>query len=233
LKGKNMMNNNYILGGDEKMSQGEYFCGTCKVHGCLKGDTGKMPGNCPSLDKAGKEIKEMYTGEDLFLAKQAAKVESEGYCRKTRVEEIMDFARKCGFKKIGVAFCTGLRKEMAVLNKILTVNGFTVSSVICKNCSIPKEFLGLEEQDKVRPGTFEAMCNPIGQAYFLNKTKTELNLVLGLCVGHDTLFIKHSQAPVTVLAVKDRVLGHNPMAAIYMAEGYYKKKLLPENTGEK
>ncbi len=98
-------------------------------------------------------------------------VESEGYCKKTRVEEIMDFARKCGFKKLGVAFCIGLKREMAVLNKILTANGFMVEAVICKNGSIPKEYLGLKEQDKVRPGTYEPMCNPIGQAYFLNKAK--------------------------------------------------------------
>ena len=69
------------------------------------------------------------------------------------------------------------------------------------------------------------MCNPIGQAKFLSAAKTELNILLGLCVGHDSLFIKHSDAPVTVFAVKDRVLGHNPLAAIYLAEGYYKKKL--------
>lgn len=68
------------------------------------------------------------------------------------------------------------------------------------------------------------MCNPIGQAKLLNQSGTQLNILLGLCVGHDSLFLKYSEAPVTVFAVKDRVLGHNPLAAIYMAEGYYKKK---------
>ncbi|HHT63183.1 MAG TPA: DUF1847 domain-containing protein [Clostridia bacterium] len=209
--------------------RGKYFCGICKIHACTKGLKEKMPKGCPSMEISEEEIKELYKEEDLFLARQAALVESGGYCQKTRVEEIMDFARKCGFKNLGVAFCTGFKKEMAILYKILTANGFTVNSVICKNCSIPKEFLNLNEEEKVRPGTFEAMCNPIGQAFFLNKAKTELNLALGLCVGHDTLFIKHSQAPVTILAVKDRVLGHNPMAALYLAEGYYKKKLFPDD----
>ena len=54
---------------------------------------------------------------------------------------------------------------------------------------------------------------------------TQLNILLGLCVGHDSLFIKYSEAPVTVFAVKDRVLGHNPIAAIYTANSYYNKKL--------
>ncbi len=58
-----------------------------------------------------------------------------------------------------------------------------------------------------------------------------MNLILGLCVGHDTLFIKHSQAPVTVLAAKDRFLGHNPLAALYLAEGYYKKKFIAGKSG--
>lgn len=211
------------------MSKAEYTCGVCKIHACKIGNKEEMPKNCPCLDdESVNEIKNLYTEEDLFLAQQAALVEAEGYCQKTRVEEIMDFARKCGFKNIGVAFCVGLHKEMGILHKILESNGFSVNSIVCKNGSVPKaEFLKFSEEQKVRPCAFEAMCNPIGQAAYLNKAKTDLNLVFGLCVGHDTLFIKYSEAPVTVMAVKDRVLGHNPMAALYLADGYYKKKLFP------
>jgi uncharacterized metal-binding protein len=136
----------------------------------------------------------------------------------------MDFANKCGFNKLGLAFCLGLWREANTLCKILAHNGFEVCSVACKNGSVPKEFLSIKDEDKVRPGSYEAMCNPIGQAFFLNKAKTQLNLILGLCVGHDSLFIKHSDAPVTVFAAKDRVLAHNPLGAIYLSEGYYKTK---------
>ena len=69
------------------------------------------------------------------------------------------------------------------------------------------------------------MCNAIGQAIVLNEAHTDLNILLGLCVGHDSLFIKHSDAPITVFAVKDRVLCHNPLAVIYGADKYYKSKL--------
>ncbi|ATW27535.1 DUF1847 domain-containing protein [Candidatus Formimonas warabiya] len=211
------------------MSKAEYVCGTCKVHACSKGNREKMPLSCPSLDELKDDIKNKYSNEDLFLARNAALVESEGYCEKTRVEEIMDFARKCGFKNLGLAFCLGLSKEAAILERVLRANGFIVNSVVCKNGAVPKEeVLMISEQEKVRPGTFEAMCNPIGQAVYLNKAETELNVVLGLCVGHDTLFFKHSQAPVTVLAAKDRVLGHNPLAALYLADGFYRKKLFPD-----
>lgn len=89
----------------------------------------------------------------------------------------------------------------------------------------------MAEEDKVSPGEFEAMCTPVGQARALARAGTELNLLLGLCVGHDSLFMKHSVAPVTVLAVKDRVLGHNPLAAVYLADGYYHDRLFPAAAG--
>jgi len=67
------------------------------------------------------------------------------------------------------------------------------------------------------------MCNPISQAMVLNDDKTDFNILLGLCVGHDSLFIKYANAYTTVLVVKDRVLGHNPVAALYTADGYYQR----------
>jgi len=51
-----------------------------------------------------------------------------------------------------------------------------------------------------------------------NDEQTEFNIVMGLCVGHDSLFLKYSNAPCTVLAAKDRLLGHNPLAAIYTVD---------------
>jgi len=113
------------------------------------------------------------------------------------------------------------------VSRVLRANGFAVDSVACKNSSLPKEVLSLTDDDKVTPGEFEAMCNPIGQARALARAGTELNLLVGLCVGHDSLFMRHSVAPVTVLAVKDRILGHNPLAAVYLADGYYHERLFP------
>ena len=69
------------------------------------------------------------------------------------------------------------------------------------------------------------MCNPIAQARLLNSRPTDFNIALGLCVGHDSLFYKHSDALVTTLVAKDRVLAHNPCGAIYCAEGYFKERL--------
>ncbi|NMB00560.1 MAG: DUF1847 domain-containing protein [Firmicutes bacterium] len=202
-----------------------YTCALCAKLVCRTGDLDKAPPNCPCTAEEQILAKELYRDEDEKIAYCSALTESAGYGKKTRLEEIIDFADRCGYKKLGLAFCVGLVKEARVLTKILANNGFNVDSIICKNGSIPKEFLGIRESDKVRSGSYEPMCNPIGQAILLNKAQTELNILLGLCVGHDSLFIQHSHAPITVFAVKDRVLAHNPLGAIYLADSYYKNKL--------
>ena len=126
------------------------------------------------------------------------------------------------YKRIGLAFCGGLHREAKIVNNIFESHGLEVVSAMCKVGGIDKSELGLEDFEKINGGGHETMCNPIGQAMIMNEAKTEFNIILGLCVGHDSLFIKHSDAMCTVLAVKDRVLGHNPLAAIYTSESYYK-----------
>lgn len=145
------------------------------------------------------------------------------YPVKPRVQEIIEFCRKMGYQKLGLAFCGGLHREAAIFGKILENHGFTVVSVVCKVGGVDKSCIGVTDGEKVRPGAHESMCNPIAQAKILNAAGTDFNILLGLCVGHDSLFIKYSQAMVTVFAVKDRVLGHNPLAAIYNFESYYER----------
>ncbi len=204
-----------------------YYCAYCKDKYCQTGDIEDANKNCPSHEQELiEEVKALYLEEkNALLSYQSALVESSGYCQKTRLEETIDFAKRCGFKKLGIVFCVGLSHEAQVLAKILKEHHFEVVSVVCKNGSIPKEHIGIKENEKIRPHTYEAMCNPIMQAKLLNKAKTELNVILGLCVGHDSLFIKYSEALVTTFAVKDRVLAHNPLGAIYLENSYYKSKL--------
>lgn len=204
-----------------------YTCAICSEKNCKNGTLEKVPGNCPCKEETEMEaVKKLYFEEENYkLAHDSAVLEAEGYCKKTRLEETIDFANKCGYKNLGVAFCVGLSSEAKTLCSILKHNGFEVNSVACKTGGIPKEFLNIKDNEKIKPGCFEAMCNPIGQARFLNNAETDFNIILGLCVGHDSLFIKHAEAPMTVLVVKDRVLAHNPVGALYQSEGYYKNKL--------
>jgi len=203
-------------------------CPECVTTACCTSEEGPFPRDCPTRVLDADALREAYAASpDGELARQAARVEADGYCRLTRLEEIMDFARRCGFSRLGLAHCIGLQGEAAVVKRVFEANGLEVEAVACKAGALPKEMLGLDDGDKLSPGEFESMCNPIGQAQILAVAGTELNVVLGLCVGHDSLFFKHSVAPVTVLAAKDRVLGHNPLAAVYMADGYYHDRLFP------
>jgi len=129
----------------------------------------------------------------------------------SRLEEIIEFGKAAGFKKLGLAFCMGLKEEAALVAKVLE-GDFRVDSVICKLGGLDKDE---HRMAKIREGRCEIACNPIGQAKMLNKAGTDLNIQLGLCLGHDILFQKYSEAPVTVLAVKDRILANNPLGAIY------------------
>lgn len=201
-------------------------CAECKVFVCRTGKLDLAPENCPMREGDVSNTRDKL--EDPFLrkfAKQSALVEATGYLRWTRVEEIMEFSWRMGYKKLGIAFCSGLIEEGKILTQVLKANGFEVASVICKNGSIPKEEVGISDEQKVRPGNYEAICNPIGQAMVLNTDKTDFNILVGLCVGHDSLFIMHSEAPVTCLVAKDRVLSHNPAAALYCHQSYRKKSL--------
>lgn len=181
---------------------------------------------CPTRDRELQDrARELYVGENLKIEKEATLVEGEGNCNWTRVQEIIAFANKMGYKKIGVAFCMGLHDEAKTFVKILEHNGLEVVSIGCKNGANLKGILGIEQEKKDHYVKNDMMCNPIGQALYLNEQKVDLNILLGLCVGHDTLFIKYGEAPMTVFAVKDRVLCHNPLGAIYQADAYYKKKL--------
>jgi uncharacterized metal-binding protein len=144
---------------------------------------------------------------------------------KTRITEICEFAERMGYKRIGLVFCVGLRTEAAIVDRIFRKNGFDVVSACCKAGRTSKDLIGIEDKDKIFQGTDESMCNPVFQAMLLNEEKTDFNVLLGLCVGHDSLFFKHAEAYTTVLAVKDRVTGHNPLAPIYLHGSYYRKLL--------
>jgi len=214
-------------------------CGLCHVptaERACKTTPGKGPNNCPTLEHA--ELKEpsfvAYQDEKLSnFARQASIQEAEGYANrdksyaelkpvKPRIEEIIDFARKMNYQHLGLAFCIGLRNEAKIVEQLFLQHGFKISSVICKIGNIDKNKIGLADDEKIVMNTPEAMCNPVFQAQVLNDEKTDLNIVLGLCVGHDSIFFKESEAPCTVFAVKDRLLGHNPLAAIYTLDSYYR-----------
>ncbi|MBU0637249.1 MAG: DUF1847 domain-containing protein [Planctomycetes bacterium] len=189
-------------------------CAACQTNACRGGK------DCFSTAEAHRAL---YADERIVrLHRAASAIEARHYCQETRLHEIALFARELGCRKLGLAFCVGLASEAEVIAKILAQD-FQVISVCCKASGISKATLGLEQIDADNAN--EVMCNPAGQASFLNEAGTDLNVLCGLCVGHDAVFSLTSQAPVTTLIVKDRVLAHNPIGAVYCQ--YVRRGLLP------
>lgn len=203
------------------MENDRLSCVDCKVVSCGRGE-GKYPDFCPTPKLSGAEkekLLECYR-EDEKATVAAAEIEYQYYGKMTRIEETVEFARKTGAKKIGIANCAALFAEAKLVTDIFRKNGFEVIGACCKTGAIPKSEAGiLEECEK----TGKTMCNPIMQAKILNEAGTDLNVLIGLCVGHDSLFYKYSEALTTTLIVKDRVLGHNPAAALYTINTCYRK----------
>ena len=211
-------------------------CAKCSVRDRIcRTEDGKGPASCPT-ENYGEIIKEAvkeYDSPDIYeFARMASIQESECYVDrhirpyilhpvKPRVQEICEFAQKMGYHKLGIAFCAGLQYEARALTGILEAQGFEVVSVVCKAGATPKEAIGIQEEEKIMIGQFESMCSPIVQASVLNEEETDFNILVGLCVGHDSLFFRYSKAFTTVLVAKDRVLGHNPAAALYTSRTYY------------
>jgi uncharacterized metal-binding protein len=217
-------------------------CAKCSVKERIcRVDGGHGPEFCPTVHhkETVKEANEEYGKPEIHeFARMASIQEGECYANrhvkpyvmhpvKPRVQEICEFAHKMGYKKLGVAFCLGLHQEARIFSEILEAQGFEVASVVCKVGATPKETLGIREEEKVKIGEFETLCSPIAQAKLLNEERTDLNVLVGLCVGHDSMFIKYSEAPVTVLVAKDRVTGHNPVAALYTSHSYYARTKKP------
>ncbi|SHN79947.1 DUF1847 domain-containing protein [Desulfitobacterium chlororespirans] len=211
---------------DKKLS-----CTDCALLNCHKKDK-IFPQFCLTThtpEETIEGINELYRKDDLVakLSNAAAEIEGTYYGKLTRVEEIIAFAKRIGAKKIGIATCVGLMSEAKIFTKILKAKGLESYGIICKVGAVDKTQVGVPEELKVNKGCHESLCNPVLQATLLNEEKTDLNVIVGLCVGHDSLFIKYSEAPVTTLITKDRVLGHNPAAALY-ASGFYYRRLLQE-----
>jgi len=205
------------------MSETKTSCSYCGRRRCFIGDFSQAPDFCPTIRKA--ELVELSKEklaepENRTMAQAVARTWKD-YGKLTRVEETVLYAKIRGYKKLGLAFCVGLGEEAELLTNLLFNEGFEVVSACCMFGGFCSDDVGLPEDDKIVPGHRQPMCNPIGQAAIMNEAGCELNILLGLCVGDDTLFIKHSEAPITVLAVKDRVLAHNPLGALYTARNFY------------
>ena len=212
-------------------------CSDCGTHHCDK-RTSEYPPFCltTATDKARlEEIRLAYQDEPRIakMFSAAAEIDAEHYCKISRLEEIILFAKKIGAKKVGIATCMGLMTEATIMTKIFKAKG--IDDYLCVGCKAganSKEDVGIPREHKINPDKeFEPACNPILQAEILNNAETDLNILVGLCVGHDAIFTMHAKAPCVTFTVKDKLLQHNPLAAIYGSHSYYRRLLTEDEIG--
>ncbi|NBK22446.1 MAG: DUF1847 domain-containing protein [Spirochaetia bacterium] len=153
-----------------------------------------------------QEIQDMdtvYDESSLELMKIADKTSDMSI---NRIQEIRNFALNGNYQRIGIAHCITFSTEAQIIKEYLEKH-FTVYTVDCK-------FGRLRRQDLFGGNSQRILCNPAGQAQYLNEKKTDLNISLGLCVGHDMIFNQKSLAPVTSLFTKDFTNNNDPAKAV-------------------
>jgi len=207
-------------------------CAKCQFEECFEGGKLSANPNCPMQDAEllQKTQEEFMKDENRDFYGNSLKIRHDfgGLCR---MDETIAFCKYNNFKKIGLAYCAGMAKEAKIVDEILTEYGFEVVSAVCKLGAFEPEHISdcgeyLKNPDKHGkiPERIQIVCDPIGQALVVNKENVEFNVVVGLCVGHDSLFMKYADAMCTVLVAKDQPLKHNPTAALYYHANHKKMK---------
>jgi|SRR5579883_32509 len=120
------------------------------------------------------------------------------------VVEILEFARRRGYRKIGIATCGDFGDAAQAACRALERDGFEV--ILIGRSDPVEEEPWLPEFRDPRPTEPGMRCNPIAQAKLLNAEGCDFNLAVGLCVGCDSLFFRHAEPPTTVLQLGGRAL---------------------------
>jgi uncharacterized metal-binding protein len=212
----------------KKKNNNKPTCHLCNsIQYCTIGKANEDISNCPMVYK--KQIEERalklyFTDEEVKKStKVASIIEAEGYIEWPRLKDTIKYAERMNYKKIGLAFCIGLREEARKIARILEKANFRVYSVCCKTGSLKKTELGIPKEYTMVSKTGFTIgwisCNPVAQALLLNDCETDLNLIVGLCVGHDITFTQLSKSPVSTLIAKDRSNPHNPALVLYSHYG--------------
>ena len=187
----------------------------CRKMECWRGDDEGIPSYCQAnhyvaeIEKA-REVYAEPEVVDIYTAACVVGKKNDGY--RPRIEEALDFTSEMKFSRVGFAACVAFGKELEVIRRLFEQAGIEVFSAGCQIGRSSATDRGLPHLEAYPDNS---TCNPIAQAEILNKAQTQLNFIIGLCMGHDILFTRYSRAPVSTLIVKDRLMGNNPAAAIY------------------
>ncbi|MFC2068372.1 DUF1847 domain-containing protein [Chloroflexota bacterium] len=216
----------------------EVSCVDCKAGACFPDVSSAKKGRrepplyCPANAQkdVGQQALAKYTDKTLEFARNAALIENSCYAIRPdigtaimpmltlhpRAEEIIMLAKISDYKKLGLAFCIEMQKEAEKYTDILENNSFDVVSVSCKAGAIPKKEIGIAPEEKLYgPDSEETLCSGLIMAELLNSEDTDMNILMGICVGQDSLFHKYADAFSVPFVIMDRVYGGATMEGVY------------------
>ncbi len=184
-------------------------CINCRDRVCLRGEDCIALEDRPAVDDR----------EFLAMIDSSLDISAESERQLCRLTELVYYCLDMNYREIGIAFCMDLIEPAEILTGLLR-RFFDVHPVCCK-------IGGKRESDALGDGAAaqgraRIICNPVLQAETLNRIGTEFNVIVGLCIGMDSIFTQLSRAPVTTLFVKDKSLANNPIGAVY--SDYYLKE---------
>lgn len=195
---------------------GPLDCLACQNRVCLKGES-----CCAAEGLVSETTTDGESQQQLEASLDIACEEERTLCR---LSELIYFCLEMRYRRVGLAYCVDLQEPAEILVRVLR-RFFKVHPVCCKiggHVASDPMLAPPEARGRRRPS--QVACNPIGQADALNRIGTDMNVLVGMCMGSDCIFTRFSDAPVTTLFVKDRSLANNPIGAIY--SDYYLKEAM-------
>lgn len=176
-------------------------CIACANRLCLQGQSCPHSAAAP-LPKAGNPGLRQALEVTMDIAAEPERI----LCR---ISELVYFCLGMDYEHVGLAFCADLFGETEIIAQLL-MRFVRVTPVCCRVYTSSSGSTGSPADN----GS-EQRCNPAEMARILNNARTDLNILIGLCMGSDVIFTQLSHAPVTTLFVKDRLLANNPIAAVH------------------
>jgi uncharacterized metal-binding protein len=196
----------------------QFDCLRCDEKACRRGDP------CPVLDRSILVEPSAEVNQLLDTSMDIAFEEERRLCR---LAELVYFCLGMGYQRLGVAYCVDLEEAADILTGLLR-RFFQVVPVCCKVGGLRVNDTAMDLGNPTNEEPAKAIaCNPLGQAAILNDAGTDFNVLVGLCIGVDSVFSKASEAPVTMIFVKDKSLANNPIGAIY-SEHYLREIAGPQ-----
>ena len=120
-----------------------FTCEGCGVRACVTGE-GTAPEHCPiRMPGYSEKVSAVYAKNKNAALESAsqrvcgAKTDRD---RIPRLKIVIEYCRKMGYKKIGIAFCAMVFEEMDWYSRMLRKNGFEVVSACWAVVSEPESF---------------------------------------------------------------------------------------------